>query len=625
MKKIHSISKVVVTAVLISSMSAAVMPVSTFAATSSSAQFSSNSSSQTIKFGKVTSVSNSKITVALGEVDMPQMNGQAGTPPEMPNGNTQSGQNNTPPEMPPDGFGGQGMQGGMPPQMPDGMAGGQNGTPPQMPGGMPNGQNGTPPQMNNDNISFTSNGESLTISVSGVTITKMGQTASVSDISKGDILTLVYNGNEITEIKIGVDPFGMQGGAPMGQGAPHSSVSVDVTGKYTASGKSLSATSKTLKSTASDVSVVLAENSGKFTLKKCKLYKSGDTSSENGSNFYGLNAVITAEANSTVKVTDSYIESDSEGSNGVFATGTDAKITVKDTTIVTKSNSSRGLDATLGGSVTGTNVKITTSGAHCAALATDRGGGTIKATSSTLNTSGDGSPCIYSTGDITAVKCTGKATGSQIAVVEGKNSITLSNCTLTGAGKDGVMLYQSTSGDAEVGTAVFTATSSKLKTTSTGPMFYVTNTDAVVNLKNTTLSFSSGVLVKASGNNTNNWGTPGKNGGKLEFNAKKQTLKGDIVCDEISSVDLSLKSSSEFTGAIDTENTGDVSLTLDKSSVWNVTADSYVTSLTDSDSTFTNIKSNGNTIYYDATNAANSALNGKTIYLSDGGKITPAT
>lgn len=68
-----------------------------------------------------------------------------------------------------------------------------------------------------------------------------------------------------------------------------------------------------------------------------------------------------------------------------------------------------------------------------------------------------------------------------------------------------------------------------------------------------------------------------------------------------------------------------MSLTLDKSSVWNVTADSYVTSLTDSDSTFSNIKSNGNTIYYDATNAANSALNGKTIYLSDGGKITPAT
>ena len=585
MKKCNGISKVFLTAVLVSSVTAAALPVSTcaaIAAASESTSVSASAASQTIKYGKVTSVGKSQIKAVLGEIQMNSPKGQNGTPPAMPQGNNTNSSN---------------------------------------------GQNGTPPAMNGNNVGFTESGKTVTISAGDISdgnikITKMGQTASLSDISEGDILTLVYSGDSLTEIKIGIDPFGMQGGQG-GMGAPHGSVSVNVTAKYTSDGKKLTASSKTLKSDTADVSVVLAKNGGKYTLKKCKLYKSGDTSSEDGSNFFGLNAVVTAETGSTVTISDSQIESDSEGSNGVFATGENAVITVKNTSITTKSNSSRGLDATLGGKVTGTNVEINTSGAHCAALATDRGGGTVKAVSSVLNTAGEGSPCIYSTGDITAVKCTGEAKNSQIAVVEGKNTVTVSGCTFTGAGKDGVMLYQSTSGDAEVGTAVFTATSSSLKTVSSGPMFYITNTDAVINLKNTKLDFSSGVLVKASGNNTNNWGTPGKNGGKLEFNAQKQTLKGDIVCDEISSVSLSLRSSSAFTGAADKENTGSVSVSLDSSSVWNVTADSYVTSLTDADSTFSNIKSNGHTVYYDPSDSANSALGGKTITLADGGKIAP--
>ena len=253
---------------------------------------------------------------------------------------------------------------------------------------------------------------------------------------------------------------------------------------------------------------------------------------------------------------------------------------------------------------------------------TDRGGGTVTAKRSTLNTSGEGSPCIYSTGDITAVSCTGKATGAQIAVVEGKNTITLKNCKLTGAGSDGIMLYQSTSGDADVGTAVFRSSSSTLKSASSGPMFYVTNTDAVIELYTTKLSYRSGILLQASGNDgSRNWGKVGSNGGKVTLNAKKQVLKGDIICDSISSADISLSSSSSFSGAIDNANTGSVSVSLDSTSVWNVTADSYVSSISSAKSDFSNIKSNGYTIYYDSS--ACISLGGKTIALTDGGKLAP--
>ena len=84
-----------------------------------------------------------------------------------------------------------------------------------------------------------------------------------------------------------------------------------------------------------------------------------------------------------------------------------------------------------------------------------------------------------------------------------------------------------------------------------------------------------------------------------------------------------LKNKTSFTGAIDCENAGDVTVTLDKTSKWNVTADSYVTAIVDADSSFSNIVSNGHTIYYSTSDSRNSALGGKTITLSDGGKLVP--
>ena len=105
--------------------------------------------------------------------------------------------------------------------------------------------------------------------------------------------------------------------------------------------------------------------------------------------------------------------------------------------IYTTAGSSRGLDATYGGTITASDVDIVTEGAHCAALATDRGEGTVTVTRGTLMTSGEGSPCVYSTGAIRAVDSRGAASNSEIAVVEGKNSIELQNAELTGSVKHG--------------------------------------------------------------------------------------------------------------------------------------------------------------------------------------------
>lgn len=354
------------------------------------------------------------------------------------------------------------------------------------------------------------------------------------------------------------------------------------------------------------------------------LSKTGDTSSADESNFYAVNAIFAVADHSTATLGDATLESEADGSNAVFATGEASKITADNLTIHTKGDSSRGLDATYGGTIEATNVDITTEGAHCAPIATDRGEGTIVVEGGTLSAAGEGSPCIYSTGDITAKTVTGTAMGSQAAVVEGKNSITLRDCDLTGAGENGVMLYQSTSGDAAEGTARFSAADSRIATTSDGPMFYITNTDAEAVLENTTLEYGSGILVKASGNNTNHWGEEGANGGNFTLNATKQELEGDITCDEISTVALSLADGSSYKGTIDGSHTGkEVSILLDEDSVWEVTGDSYVAAITDADESLDNLKSNGHTIYYDASNSANEWLDGKTVELNDGGHLKP--
>ncbi|WP_270437323.1 hypothetical protein [Faecalibacillus intestinalis] len=190
----------------------------------------------------------------------------------------------------------------------------------------------------------------------------------------------------------------------------------------------------------------------------------------------------------------------------------------------------------------------------------------------------------------------------------------------------GVMIYQSMSGDANKGAGTFSATnfslsiSKKSKVYETSPMFFITNTDAVINLDNTNLNYGSNQLVTVSGND-GEWGSQGSNGGNLTFNAANQTLSGNISVDNISTTSFILKSST-LISTINSENSAkEVNLSLDSSSKWIVTEDSYVTTLTLENNDLSLIEDHGYTIYYNAS--ANSWLNGQTITLSNGGTLTP--
>lgn len=190
---------------------------------------------------------------------------------------------------------------------------------------------------------------------------------------------------------------------------------------------------------------------------------------------------------SEATIKDTTIETNATGANAIFSTGENAITNVSNTKITTTGDSSRGLDATYGGTINANKVTITTSGQHCAAVATDRGEGTVTVKNSTLNTNGKGSPCVYSTGTISVSNSKGTATDSTLTI------------------------------------------SKKSKVYETSPMFFITNTDAVINLENTKLNYGSNQLVTVSGND-GEWGSQGSNGGNLTFNADKPNIKWKYQC-----------------------------------------------------------------------------------------------
>ena len=346
---------------------------------------------------------------------------------------------------------------------------------------------------------------------------------------------------------------------------------------------------------------------------------SGDNSSNGGTPPDMPSGDNSSNGGSPPEMSDSNGDSEGGDSSSMAASNQDSvdgttEANIENVEITTYSDKSRGLDATYNGIINAKNVIINTNGQSCAALATDRGEGEVHVTNSELNTgvskqSGRGSPIIYSTGNITVANSIGTAYVSQIACIEGKNSIELSNCDLSAAAGGnrqdngeyvdlgGVFIYQSMSGDADVGTSTFTAKDSVLSILSdsdyyeSAPMFHVTNTKAIINLEKTELNFGSGILLDVSGQSQ--WGNVGSNGGELTFNAKDETLDGNVIVDSISSLNMTLSSTS-YVGAINpSDDFGQTDLIIESGSDWTLDGDSHISSLENNGE----INYNGHTLY----------------------------
>lgn len=372
-------------------------------------------------------------------------------------------------------------------------------------------------------------------------------------------------------------------------------------------------------SDAYDENALLIDTAEAVTLNNPTVTKGGDSDGGDNCSFYGLNAAVLAKGGATVAITGGTVESDADGANGVFsyggnggrngAAGDGTTVNISDTVITTTGNNAGGIMTTGGGITNAANLTVTTGGRSSAAIRTDRGGGTVSVTGGSYTTGGLGSPAIYSTADVTVEDALLTSTLSEGVCIEGKNTVTLKNCDLTASNTqcngnatflDTIMIYQSMSGDADSGTSAFTMTGGSL-TSKNGHVFHVTNTHAIISLENVAISNedSEGVLLSVCDDGWN-----GAENNAALFAASQQ-LEGCILVGSNSKFSLTLTGGSGFVGSIsgDIQNSsgtavstevGEVSVTLDDTSTWTLTADTYITSFTGSAS---QIISNGYQLY----------------------------
>ena len=399
-------------------------------------------------------------------------------------------------------------------------------------------------------------------------------------------------------------PDGKGGDKPDGKpGGTQSEVVYDAATEIT---KSQRDDNKIYESSDADKIALMISTSDEVTITDPTVKKSGDSDGGDNCNFYGQNAAVLVKGGSTTTISGGTVTSDASGANGVFcyggnggkngSDGDGTTLVIKNTTITTTGDGSGGIMTTGGGITKAENLTVTTSGRSSAAIRTDRGGGTVTVSGGTYTSNGLGSPAIYSTADITCENATLVSNLSEGVCIEGLNSITNGNAKFL----DTIMIYQSMSGDAASGTSSFTMKGGSL-TSKNGHVFHVTNTNAVINLNgvNITNEDSNKVLISVCDD--------GWNGGNntATLNAQNQKLEGGVLVGDNSTLTLNLTQGSEFSGYVsgkitnasgDTVSTevGKVSVKLDSTSKWTLTADSYVTSF---DGDASNVISNGFKLY----------------------------
>lgn len=327
----------------------------------------------------------------------------------------------------------------------------------------------------------------------------------------------------------------------------------------------------------------------------------GATSSTENGDFYGVNAALLATNGATVTIKNATVTSSAQNGNGVFSYGSGTTVNISDSTITTTADNSGGIQTTGGGTTNASNLTVDTSGNSSAAIRSDRGGGTVNVDGGSYTSNGYNSPAVYSTAAITIKDAALTANNSEALVIEGQNSIDLEDCTVSGNMSDtkgtssdenvhNVMIYQSMSGDADVGTSSFSMTGGSL-TSNNGDMFYITNTDCTLSLSGVDIvnKDSDAYLMNITGNSASHgWGTAGANGALVTFTADDQTLEGDIRVDSISTLNMTISGNSTFTGTINIDEkeeggeavSDNAVVTIEEGSTWTLTGDCTITSLT---------------------------------------------
>ena len=451
--------------------------------------------------------------------------------------------------------------------------------------------------------SFEASGESITFTLTDDTAITLeylqgSDEGNADDIAVGSVLEVVLD-EDNQAVSVTVRNLNAGGGFG-GSGEVTNGTSANTITEDT------EVDSETYISTGDDENALRVDGAT-VILKDITIEKTaGSSSNTEDGDFYGQNAGLLVLNGATATITGATVNTSVTNGNGVFSYGEGTVVNISDSTIRTTENNSGGIQTTGGGTMNAANLDVETQGNSAAAIRGDRGGGTVNVDGGSYVTNGTGSPAIYCTADISVSDATLTANASEGVVVEGKNSVALTDCDVTGNMSNTyngdadenihcIMIYQSMSGDADVGEATFSAEGGSI-TAKTGDMFYITNTDCEITLKDVAFTLANDVFLRVEGNSSSRgWGTEGANGGDVTLTADSQEFTGNILVDEISSLALTMKNGTSYEGAINPDGDGGtVDVTLDDNSTWTLTGDSYITSF---DGDTSNIAANGYHLY----------------------------
>lgn len=388
-------------------------------------------------------------------------------------------------------------------------------------------------------------------------------------------------------------------------------------------------------------SVIQVSNKAKYNATNLELTKeSGKSTDFDSSTLYGLNSTFIAKEGSEIFLEDSKLSSSISYSSAFFATGLETTATLNNVELSTDKDNSSALNASSEAKIDISNSEIKTKGNNSDAIKTLDANSLININDSTIITEGQNSTLLYSKGKIEALNIKGTS-NSYLAIIEDRNSLELTNANLITNGQDktineylGAFLIYSQ----ESASASNNYTSAKLDIIDSiieinkdsswydkTPLFYLTNTEANINITNTTLNYGSDILLKAVANSE--YGDIGDNAASVTLTATDQELTGEIIVDSNSKVRLNLNNST-YEGKINVDNlSANVDVTFDYDSRWELTGDSYINILqiTKTDYLRKNvrkyIRSNGYNVYYNSAN--NEWLEGRTYNLQGGGKLIP--
>ena len=353
-------------------------------------------------------------------------------------------------------------------------------------------------------------------------------------------------------------------------------------------------TGESMESVTGDESVIHVYDGAKATITDSDFVNGGSGSSGgDAASFYGVGATLLV-SDGEMYVDDVTIDSTVGGGTGVFAYK-DGVAYVRNADIHTTQGSAGGLHVAGGGTLYAWDCNVETeAGMAAAAIRSDRGGGLMVIDGGRYVTNG-GTGAVYVTADISVHDAYLYTGGSEAIAIEGKNTIRLFDCELEGNmipnqindnNVWNIIVYQSMSGDADVGTSHFEMVGGTL-TTHAGPILYNTNTSSYITLAGVDIvrGDDTTYFLQVTGNSSSRtWGRAGANGANCIFTAVDQTLPGDVVYDTISNLDLYLLEGSELTGAVNCDDsfnggtTGDgiANVIIDKDSTWVVTGDSCI-------------------------------------------------